>query len=113
MVPRFGTLTKVSQQCIEERIAGIVSDKRALFKGVFEGSSDQIDFERSSSFMSLLERLIEPPSVSAPTAAVETVDTAAADESETPAIATAACASRRLEPPLARSPRSLTGWRDC
>ena len=48
LVPRFGTLTKVSQQCIEERIAGIVSDKRALFKGVFEGSSDQIDFERSS-----------------------------------------------------------------
>ncbi len=76
----------VSQQCIEERIAGIVSDKRALFKGVFEGSSDQIAFERSSSFMTLLERLIEPPSVQAPAAVAETVDTAATDESETPAI---------------------------
>jgi hypothetical protein len=76
----------VSQQCIEERIAGIVSDKRALFKGVFEGSSDQIDFERSSSFMTLLERLIEPPSVPAPAVVVETVDTAATDESESHAI---------------------------
>jgi len=76
----------VSQQCIEERIAGIVSDKRALFKGVFEGSSDQIDFERSSSFMTLLERLIEPPSVQAPAAVAEAVDTAATDESEASAI---------------------------
>src|ERR1019366_2312491 len=92
-IPRLGqkrpidVYNLVSRACIEERIAGIVSDKRALFRGLFEGSSDEIDFERSSSFMSLLERLIEPPSVSAPTAAVETVDTAAADESETPAIA--------------------------
>ncbi len=76
----------VSQQCIEERIAGIVSDKRALFKGLFEGGSDQIAFERSSSFMNLLERLIEPPSVPAPAAVAETVDTAATDESEAPAI---------------------------
>ncbi len=76
----------VSQQCIEERIAGIVSDKRALFKGLFEGGSDQIAFERSSSFMTLLERLIEPPSVPAPDAVAETVDTAATDESEAPAI---------------------------
>ena len=75
----------VSQQCIEERIAGIVSDKRALFKGLFEGGSDQIAFERSSSFMTLLERLIEPPSVPAP-AVAEIVDTAATDESEAPAI---------------------------
>jgi hypothetical protein len=76
----------VSQQCIEERIAGIVSDKRALFKGLFEGGSDQIAFERSSSFMTLLERLIEPPSVPAPAAVAETVDAAATDESEAPAI---------------------------
>ena len=73
----------VSQQCIEERIAGIVSDKRALFKGLFEGGSDQIAFERSSSFMTLLERLIEPPSVPSP---VAVVDTAVTDESEAPAI---------------------------
>jgi len=36
--------------------------------------------------MSLLERLIEPPSVPAPVAVAESVDTAATDESETPAI---------------------------
>jgi superfamily II DNA or RNA helicase len=76
----------VSQECIEERIAGIVSDKRALFKGVFEGSSDQIAFERSSSFMTLLERLIEPPSVPAPVAADPAAEAAAADEAEGSAI---------------------------
>jgi hypothetical protein len=76
----------VSQQCIEERIAGIVSDKRALFKGLFEGGSDQIAFERSSSFMTLLERLIEPPPITAPATVAETMDAVATDESESPAI---------------------------
>jgi superfamily II DNA or RNA helicase len=47
----------VSCACIEERIAGIVSDKRALFRGLFEGASDEIKFERSSSLLHVLERL--------------------------------------------------------
>jgi superfamily II DNA or RNA helicase len=50
----------VSRACIEERIAGIVSDKRALFRGLFEGSSDEIKFERSSSLLHVLERLVVP-----------------------------------------------------
>ncbi len=50
----------VSRGCIEERIAGIVADKRALFKGLFEGSTDAIKFERSSSLLHVLERLVAP-----------------------------------------------------
>jgi superfamily II DNA or RNA helicase len=50
----------VSRGCIEERIAGIVADKRALFKGLFDGSSDEIKFERSSSLLHVLERLVAP-----------------------------------------------------
>jgi SNF2 family DNA or RNA helicase len=57
----------VSRACIEERIAGIVADKRALFRGLFEGSSDEIKFERSSALLHVLERLVaEPPSTPKP-----------------------------------------------
>jgi SNF2-related domain/Helicase conserved C-terminal domain len=45
---------------IEERIAGLVSEKRALFTGLFDGTSDEIRFERSGSFLSRLERIVEP-----------------------------------------------------
>jgi len=61
----------VSRACIEERIAGIVSDKRALFRGLFDGSSDEIKFERSSSLLRVIERLVAPP-VAAEPPAVET-----------------------------------------
>ena len=56
----------VSRACIEERIAGIVSDKRALFRGLFEGSSDEIKLERSSSLLHVLERLVIPSAASTP-----------------------------------------------
>jgi len=55
----------VSQDCIESRIAGIVSDKKALFEGLFDGDCDQIRFEKSGSFLTQLERVIETPRVSA------------------------------------------------
>ena len=53
----------VSRGCIEERIAGIVADKRALFRGLFEGSTDESKFERSSSLLHVLERLVTPEAV--------------------------------------------------
>ena len=57
----------VSRACIEERIAGIVADKRALFRGLFEGSSDEIKFERSTALLHVLERLVvAPPSAPKP-----------------------------------------------
>jgi hypothetical protein len=68
----------VTQDSIEARIAGLVADKRALFAGLFDGSSDEIHFERSGSFLSRLEKLVEPiavpelsdPAVDAPEAAL-------------------------------------------
>ncbi len=54
----------VSRDCIEERIAGLVSGKKALFEGLFGGTSDEVRFERCSSFMSSLSRIVkaaEPP----------------------------------------------------
>jgi superfamily II DNA or RNA helicase len=51
----------VSQGSIEARIATLVGEKRALFRGLFDGSSDQVRFERSGSFLEVLERIVEPP----------------------------------------------------
>ena len=47
----------VSRDCIEERIAGLVADKRALFQGLFDGSTDQLKFEGSGALRQVLARL--------------------------------------------------------
>jgi superfamily II DNA or RNA helicase len=55
----------VSQDSIESRIARLVSDKRAVFRSLFDGESDAVRFDRSGSFLASLERLFgdapEPP----------------------------------------------------
>jgi hypothetical protein len=58
----------VTQGCIETRIAGLVSDKKALFSGLFDGSSNEVRFERSASFISRLERIVEPARAPQPAA---------------------------------------------
>jgi hypothetical protein len=50
----------VSRACIEERIGNLVADKRALFKGLFEGSTDELKFEGSGAFREVLARLSDP-----------------------------------------------------
>ena len=47
----------VSRGCIEERIAAVVADKHALFRGVFEGSNSEVKVDRSGSLLQVLERL--------------------------------------------------------
>lgn len=44
---------------IEERIAGLVADKRALFKGLFEGTTDELRFDGGRAIATVLERLTE------------------------------------------------------
>src|SRR5439155_23482245 len=48
----------VSEPGIESRIADIVGAKQALFTGLFDGTSDEVAFERSGTFLSRLERLV-------------------------------------------------------
>ncbi len=50
----------VTQSSIEARIAGLVAGKKAFFSGLFDGDTNEVRFERSSSFFSRLERIIEP-----------------------------------------------------
>jgi superfamily II DNA or RNA helicase len=64
----YNLLTRGS---IEERIAGLVADKRALFKGLFDGKTDELRFDGGSAMVSVLERLVEDAPTDAGAAASE------------------------------------------
>ncbi len=49
----------VCENGIESRIAEIVGNKRALFVGLFDGSSDEVQFERSGTFLTRIERVVQ------------------------------------------------------
>jgi superfamily II DNA/RNA helicase len=50
----------VTEYGIEARIAGLVGNKKALFSGLFDGTTDEVRFEKPAGFLSEVERLIEP-----------------------------------------------------
>jgi hypothetical protein len=50
----------VGEPGIESRIADLVGSKRALFTGLFDGTTDEVAFERSGSFLSRIERIVAP-----------------------------------------------------
>jgi hypothetical protein len=50
----------VSEPGIESRIADLVGSKQALFSGLFDGTTDEVTFGRSGSFLSRIERLVTP-----------------------------------------------------
>lgn len=52
--------TLLSLGSIEERIASLVGDKRALFTGLFDGTTDEVSFDRAGSFLTRLGRLVDP-----------------------------------------------------
>ena len=52
--------TLVSEHGIESRIADLVGSKQALFSGLFDGTTDEVVFERSGSFLSRIERIVTP-----------------------------------------------------
>lgn len=45
---------------IENRLAGLVGDKRALFVGLFDGTSDEVSFDSAGSFMTRVHELVRP-----------------------------------------------------
>src|SRR3954451_7352212 len=49
----------VCEEGIESRIADLVGSKQAFFKGLFDGSSDSVQFDQSGSFLSRVEALYE------------------------------------------------------
>jgi hypothetical protein len=64
----------VAAEGIESRIAGVISSKRALFGGLFDGTSDEVRFEQGGSMAAQLGRLATPEVAGEPGAAVEISD---------------------------------------
>ncbi|HEY5619564.1 MAG TPA: DEAD/DEAH box helicase [Vicinamibacterales bacterium] len=64
----------VSEPGIESRIADIVGSKKALFTGLFDGTTDEVTFERSGSFLSRIERIVAPALAPAQSAAAAAED---------------------------------------
>jgi len=48
----------VSEPGIESRISDLVGTKQAFFTGLFDGTTDEVAFERSGSFLSRIERVV-------------------------------------------------------
>jgi hypothetical protein len=105
----------VTEASIEERIAGLVAGKRALFTGLFDGASDAVRFERSGSFLAQLERIVEPAADAGATGADEPEDDdleardweeeeAAAEEPATTTSAAGEHASSESEPAASAAP---------
>ena len=61
----------VSVGSIEERIASLVSDKRALFEGLFDGTDDTVRFERDGSFLAGIQALVASEPAPAPARGAE------------------------------------------
>ena len=95
----------VSRGCIEERIAGLVSDKKALFKGLFEGTTDELRFDRQRTLLNLVEQVATPAPpearVGAPSAEEPAEDALTAEAAEDPPAIVAEAPVAATLPPLA------------
>jgi hypothetical protein len=61
----------VTEEGIESRIAGVVGTKQAFFKGLFDGDSDSVQFDQSTSFLAKIEKIYELPAVAGPSASLD------------------------------------------
>src|SRR5205807_2183177 len=50
----------VCEKGIESRISDLVGSKQAFFKGLFDGTSDSVQFDQSGSFLSRVEKILDP-----------------------------------------------------
>jgi SNF2 family DNA or RNA helicase len=81
----------VSTDCIEARIARLVGDKQALFKGLFDGDSNEVRFDGSAGFLNSVRRIVGggPAEGAATAEAFDDVDRAMAERSATAVVAAA------------------------
>lgn len=50
----------ITEYGIEARIAAVLGNKRALFEGLFDGTSDAVRFDAPAGFLEDVQRLVEP-----------------------------------------------------
>ncbi len=61
----------VAESGIEARIANVVADKQALFTGLFDGTTDSVQYDSGGSFLARVQQLVEPaPGESTPASPV-------------------------------------------
>ncbi len=58
----------VCEQGIESRIADLVGNKQAFFKGLFDGDNDTVKFDQAGSFLSRVKKLYDPATLAAASA---------------------------------------------
>jgi SNF2-related domain/Helicase conserved C-terminal domain len=68
---RIEVYNLVAEVGIEARIAGLLGDKRALFSGLFDGTSDEVRYDGGGSFLSRVEKLVDLPAAPAAAAAAK------------------------------------------
>ena len=100
----------VSQDSIEARIATLVADKRALFRGLFDGDSNEIRFDRSGHFLSRLEHVIGSSEAARPEPDQEPDEDPGPQERELDGMLLAADESRDAPEPV--EPREQAGSGD-
>jgi superfamily II DNA or RNA helicase len=101
----------VSEPGIESRISDLVGTKQAFFVGLFDGTTDEVTFARSGSFLSRIERVVAPALEPAPSVeAAESEDGPA--EREIDAIVTAGDESQDGPLPAGPEPASASSAED-
>lgn len=90
-----------------------MGDKKALFTGLFDGTSDEVQFERSGSFISQIEKIVEPvmvpdlaeePVVDAEPPEADVIDLTPPPPPEPPALPAGEAEGK---PPAAPSPQKV------
>jgi len=84
----------ISEYGIESRIATLVGAKHALFAGLFDGTTDEVVFDGASSFLSRLEKLVEPQVAAVPARPSPPLPDASDAEDDAPELA-----ARHAAPP--------------
>jgi hypothetical protein len=93
----------VADEGIEGRIAQVISQKKAVFSSLFDGTSDEVLWDGESSFLESVKKLVDPLLVPAAAAGFEDASEPAELSEPPPLPLTAA------EPELASTPASLPG----
>ncbi len=64
----------LSEGSIESRIAASVATKKAMFDGLFDGTTDEVMFDTSSSFLSAVSEIVDVPASDEPDGEEEVFD---------------------------------------
>ncbi len=56
----------VADYGIEARIAGLIASKKALFSGLFDGTTDEVRFDGTTGFLADIQRIVEPATLELP-----------------------------------------------